>query len=166
MGAAPPPKTECPDQIEQLIGRYERFLLDERNLVPDSIAHFRLFARRFLSERFGDEPLKLPTLRAPDVTAFIQRHAHDHGPFYARHLVRATRSFLRYLYYKGLVDTDLSLAVPKVARWRLSTLPKHLPAAHVRQVLRHCDRKTALGRRDYAILLLLFPNWGRVYTIH
>jgi hypothetical protein len=81
MGAAPPPKTECPDQIEQLIGRYERFLLDERNLVPDSIAHFRLFARRFLSERFGDEPLKLPTLRAPDVTAFIQRHAHDHGPF-------------------------------------------------------------------------------------
>jgi integrase len=155
MGAAPPPKTEFPDQMEQLIGRYERFLLDERNLVTDSIAHLRLFARRLLTERFGDGPLKLSTLRAPDVTAFIQQHAHDHGPFYARHLVRATRSFLRYLYYKGLVDTDLSLAVPKVARWRLSTLPKHLPAAQVRQVLRHCDRKTALGRRDYAILLLL-----------
>lgn len=155
MGAASPPKTEFPDQMEQLIGRYECFLLDERNLVADSIAHFRLFARRFLTERFGDGPLKLSTLRAPDVTAFIQRHAHDHGPFYARHLVRATRSFLRYLYYKGLVDSDLSLAVPKVARWRLSTLPKHLPAAEVRQVLRHCDRKTALGRRDYAILLLL-----------
>ena len=61
------------------------------------------------------------------------RHAHDHGPFHARHLVRVTRSFLRYLYYKGLVDSDLSLAVPKVARWRLSTLPKYLPAAHVRQ---------------------------------
>jgi len=155
MGAVPPLKTEFPGQMEQLIGRYERFLLDERNLVPDSIAHFRLFARRFLTERFSDGPLKLSTLRAPDVTAFIQRHAHDHGPCYARDLVRATRSFLRYLYYKGLVDTDLSLAVPKVARWHLSTLPKHLPVVQVRQVLRHCDRKTVLGRRDYAVLLLL-----------
>ena len=155
MGAAPPPKTELPGQMEQLIGRYERFLLDERNLMPDSIAHVRLFARRFLTERFGAGALELSTLRASDVTGFIQRHAHDHGPLQARHLVRETRSFLRYLYYKGLVDADLSLAVPKVARWRLSTLPKHLPAADVRQVLRHCDRKTALGRRDYAILLLL-----------
>ena len=155
MGAAPPPKTEFPGQMEQLIGRYERFLLDERNLVPDSIAQLRLFARRFLTERFGAGPLKLSTLRAPHVIAFIQRHAHDHGPYYARHLVRAIRSFLRYLYYKGLVDTDLSLVVPKVARWHLSTLPKHLPAAQVQQVLQHCDRKTALGRRDYAILLLL-----------
>ena len=155
IGAAPPPKTDLPGQMEQLIGRYERFLLDERNLMPDSIAHVRLFARRFLTERFGAGALELSTLRASDVTGFIQRHAHDHGPLQARHLVRETRSFLRYLYYKGLVDADLSLAVPKVARWRLSTLPKHLPAADVRQVLRHCDRKTALGRRDYAILLLL-----------
>jgi integrase len=33
MGAAPPPKTESPGQMEQLIGRYECFLLDERNLT-------------------------------------------------------------------------------------------------------------------------------------
>ena len=65
------------------------------------------------------------------------------------------RLFLRYLHYKGLIDTDLSLAVPTVARWSLSTLPKHLSAAQVRQVLRHCDRSTPLGRRNYAILLLL-----------
>jgi site-specific recombinase XerD len=155
VGATPPAKAGCPSQLEELIDAYERFLLNERNLVPNSIAHFRMFARRFLTEKFGNGPLKLSILRAPDVTAFIQGHAHDHGPFYARHLVRTTRSFLRYLHYKGLVDTDLSLAVPKVARWSLSTLPKHLPAAQVQQVLRHCDRGTALGRRDYAILLLL-----------
>jgi site-specific recombinase XerD len=65
------------------------------------------------------------------------------------------RSFLRYLHYKGFVGQDLSLTVPKVARWPLSSLPKHLPAAQVRQVLSHCDRSTPLGRRNYAILLLL-----------
>src|SRR5258708_12406286 len=99
--------------MEQLIGRYERFLLDERNLVTDSIAHLRLFARRLLTERFGDGPLKLSTLRAPDVTAFIQQHAHDHGPFYARHLVRTTRSFLPSLSYTVLLDTYLPLPPPQ-----------------------------------------------------
>jgi site-specific recombinase XerD len=65
------------------------------------------------------------------------------------------RSFLRYLHYKGLINGDLSLAVPKVARWTFSTVPKHLSPDQVREVLRHCDQSTALGRRDYAILLLL-----------
>lgn len=154
-GATPPANADSQSQVEVLMVSYESFLLKERNLSPNSIDHLLLFARRFLADIFGGRPLELSTLRAPDVTGFIQCHARDHGPYHTRKLVNATRSFLRYLHYKGLVDTDLSLAVPKVARWRFSTLPKHLPAAQVRQVLRHCDRKSALGRRDYAILLLL-----------
>ncbi len=155
MGVTPEAKAARPSPSEQLTRAYERFLLEERNLVPQTVAHRRLVASRFLSEKFGGGPLNLSKLRAPDVTAFVQRHAHDHGPSDARHLVAGMRPFLRYLHYKGLIDTDLSLAVPTVARWSLSTLPKHLSAAQVRQVLRHCDRSTPLGRRNYAILLLL-----------
>jgi site-specific recombinase XerD len=155
MGVTPVAKAARPSPSEQLTGAYERFLLDERNLASESVPPLRVFAKRLLTEKFGGGPLKLSRLRAPDVTAFVQRHAFQHGSSEAKRLVSATRSFLRYLHYRGLVGTDLSLAVPKVARWRLSTLPKHLPAAQVRQVLRNCDRSTALGRRDYAILLLL-----------
>ena len=154
-GATPPANGDSQSQVDVLMVSYKSFLLKERNLSPNSIDHPLLFARRFLADMFGGGRLKLSTLRAPDVTGFIRRHARDHGPYHTRGLVSATRSFLRYLHYKGLVDTDLSLAVPKVARWRFTTLPKHLPADQVRQVLRHCDRKSALGRRDYAILLLL-----------
>ena len=155
LGVSPQEKPEAKSQLEQLIGQYERYLREERNLSPNSIDQPLLFARRFMDDLFGCGPMKLSTLRAPDVTGYIQRHAYDHGPCHTRSLVGSTRTFLRYLYYKGLVDTDFSLAVPKVARWRFSTLPKHLPAAQVRQVLRHCERKTALGQRNYAILLLL-----------
>jgi site-specific recombinase XerD len=155
MGVTPVAKAARPSPSEQLTGAYERFLLEERNLASGSVNHLRLGAGRFLAEKFGEGPLKLSKLRAPDVTAFVQQHAHKHSSFYARHLVSGMRSFLRFLHYKGFVDTDLSLAVPTVARWRLSTLPKHLPAAQVRRVLRHCDRSTTLGRRDYTVLLLL-----------
>jgi hypothetical protein len=82
-----------------------------------------------LFERFGTGPLKLSELRATDVTAFVQRHAHRHSPSRARRLVTALRSFFRYLRYKGLIVADLETAVPRVARWALSSLPKHLSAS-------------------------------------
>jgi site-specific recombinase XerD len=155
IGVTPEAKPVCPSPSEQLTRAYERFLLDERNLVPQTVAHRRLTASRFLSETFGGGPLNLSKLRASDVTTFVQRHARDYGPFHARHLTTGMRLFLRYLHYKGLTDTDLSLAVPTVARWSISDLPKHLPAAQVRRVLRHCSRNTPMGRRDYSILVLL-----------
>jgi site-specific recombinase XerD len=49
----------------------------------------------------------------------------------------------------------LAASVPTVANWRLSTAPKYLAPKDVAHVLETCDRRTANGRRDYAILLLL-----------
>jgi site-specific recombinase XerD len=39
--------------------------------------------------------------------------------------------------------------------WPGSTIPKFLSSDHVRQVLAQCDRNSATGMRNYAILLLL-----------
>jgi len=42
-----------------------------------------------------------------------------------------------------------------VPSWEMSGLPKHLPIEAVQRVLSACERSTAKGKRDYAILLLL-----------
>jgi integrase len=70
-------------------------------------------------------------------------------------VVTALRSFLRFLRYRGHLTTDLASSVPSVAIWKRADLPKHLPAGAVQKVLDGCDRTTAGGRRNYAILLLL-----------
>jgi integrase len=44
---------------------------------------------------------------------------------------------------------------PNVANWALSSLPKCISATAVQRVLDECDRQTAVGRRNYAVLLLL-----------
>jgi site-specific recombinase XerD len=67
----------------------------------------------------------------------------------------ALRSFLRFLFLRGETETDLALAVPTVRQWRSSIVPRHLPAQDVERLLRACDRSSATGRRDHAILLLL-----------
>ena len=45
--------------------------------------------------------------------------------------------------------------VPRVANWRLSSLPKTLEPEHVRLLLESCDQSTALGARNFAILAVL-----------
>jgi site-specific recombinase XerD len=65
------------------------------------------------------------------------------------------RSFLRYLYHKGLNQAELAGCVPSIRQWKLTSLPTYLSAAQVQKVLDGCDQATAMGRRDYAILMML-----------
>ena len=70
-------------------------------------------------------------------------------------MVTAFRSFFRFLFQNGELQSDLAASVPAVADWRLSIVPKYLLPAEVHRVLGSCDRRTSTGRRDYAVLLLL-----------
>jgi len=73
----------------------------------------------------------------------------------AKLIVCALRSLLRWLHVSGLISISLADAVPVVAGHRLAGLPKGLEPGELRRLLAGCDRRTATGRRDYAVLLLL-----------
>lgn len=141
--------------IEHLISRYTAHLEIERGLVRGTIETYIPFVRRFLTERFGERHLSLRELIASDVSGFVLRWAHSHSPGRAKLMVTALRSFLRFLFTRGEIETDLADCVPSVADWRLSTVPKHLSKEQVECVIATCDRKTSTGRRNYALLLLL-----------
>ena len=55
----------------------------------------------------------------------------------------------------GLNPLALASCVPSVRGWKLSSLPTYLSPLQVRKVLDGCDQATAMGRRDYAILMML-----------
>ncbi len=135
--------------------RFGRYLLQERGLSTATLQNYVPFIDQFLSERFRSKTLNLSTLRAADITGFVQRHAHRFSPGRAKLLVTALRSFFRYLRYRGEISLDLAACVPTVPNWSRSTWPKFLPPGTVQRVLSRCDRQAPLGRRNYAILLLL-----------
>jgi site-specific recombinase XerD len=139
----------------RVIAEFRRYLLQERGLSQATLHNYVPVIEQFLSERFHNRAPNFDTLRAPDVTAFVVRHARRLGSVRARLMVTALRSFFRYLRHRGAVTTDLAGCVPTVPNWSLSTLPRFLPAADVERVLECCDRKTSVGRRNHAILLLL-----------
>jgi integrase/recombinase XerD len=77
----------------------------------------------------------------------------------------AVRSFLRYGHLAGLIETDLSGAVLPMADRRRSLLPQGLTEAQVRALLRSCDRRRAVGRRDYAVIVLMLRLGLRVSEV-
>lgn len=141
--------------VEQVVQEFERYLLNERALAPTTAAHYASFVRGFLANRFGGGPVKLSQLCADDVVRFVQRQARRLHLKQAKLLTTALRSFLHYLRYRGEILHDLSGAVPTVANWSMTSIPRAIPPDLVRRLLASINRHTALGRRDYAILLLL-----------
>ena len=139
----------------KVIDEFRRYLSQERGLSQSTLHNYVPVIEQFLSERFHNRAPNFSMLRAPDVTGFVVRHAHRLSPGRAKLMVTALRSFFRYLRHHGAMSTDLTGCVPTVPNWSLSTLPKFLPADDVEQILECCDRKTSVGRRNHAILLLL-----------
>jgi len=134
---------------------YEHYLREARGLARATIVNYVPFIRSFLQDRFGDGPVTLSHLSARHVVGFVQREAPRLHPKRAKLLTSALRSFLRYVRYRGRAKLDLAAAVPVVANWSMSSIPRAIATDQVRQLLASIDRRTAMGRRDYAILLLL-----------
>jgi len=144
-----------PPPVERVVQEFERYLLDDRALAPSTAVNYTPFVRGFLASRFGRGPVKLSQLCAGDVVRFVQRLARRLHLKRAKLLTAALRSFLHYLRYRGEILHDLSGAVPTVANWSMTSIPRAIPPDLVRRLLASINRHTALGRRDYAILLLL-----------
>jgi integrase/recombinase XerD len=146
--------TECP--LEELLADYGRYLRVERGLCEHTVLWvYGPPARLFLAGRESPDGLRLERLSAADVSMFLTRECPKRSVTGARDLVCALRSFLRFLHLAGLIETPLVWAVPSVADLRDRTLPRGLEPAAVKKLLASCDRRKLVGRRDYAILLLL-----------
>jgi len=149
--AAPPPRTPQ-DQIFEEFGDYLR---REHGLAPKSIIHHLPVIRLFLREVCPAGASDLNKIGQDDVTRYIERHVRDGSSTSGKAMCWSLRAFLRYLHHRGLNPFALAGCVPSIRQWRLASLPTYLSAAQVQQVLDACDRTTALGRRDYAILMML-----------
>lgn len=134
---------------------FEHYLRESRGLARATIVNYVPFVRSFLKDRFGDGPVTPSQLRAADIVRFVRQQAARLRPIRAKTLTSALRSFLQYLRYRGEAKLDLSSAVPVVANWSMSSIPRAIAADQVRQLLDSIERCSAMGRRDYAILLLL-----------
>lgn len=152
--AGPPPIQVT--EVEALLADFEHWLVTERGLAGETVRCYRGQAKTFLSAL--PEPLgqSLAGLDAATVTGFVlERTAASASTWSAKAQVTALRALLRFLHIHGLIPAPLVGAVPGVAGWRLSALPRTLPAAQVEALLTAHDLSDPVGLRDHAVLVTL-----------
>ena len=140
---------------EHCVEAYEQYLRETRGLAEATIINYVPFIQDFLKGCFGDGRVTVSRLAAGDVVRFVQRQAPHLHRKRAKLMTTALRSFLQYVRYRGDITLDLAAAVPVVANWSMTSIPRAITADQVRQLLISIDRGSAMGHRDYAILLLL-----------
>ena len=156
LGVVPEP-VSVDTPVERLLADYRDYLVRERGLVAGSVRLRERVARAFLAELSEPLEVALRELAPGDVTGFVVARCRSRrrGVAVAKTLTSGLRSLLVFLHVAGWVPVALVGAVPSVAGWRLSSLPRALEAEQVTRLLDSCNRATAIGRRDYAIVLLL-----------
>lgn len=147
----------CSETDEQLIGAFDAYLTDLRGLQPASRAGVVQITRDYLCwYRANGAGKALSDMSAADVTAFVAELARRCKTDRTRAAALShLRGLLRYLHWDGTLERDLAALVPRVAGWRLSTIPEYLRWPQVQRVIDAVETTTAVGRRDRAMLLML-----------
>ena len=143
--------------MAEVVERYHEYLTSQRGLAPLVVAayDYEVVARLFLQGVDGEDERQLATVTAGDVSRFVTRACSKPVYVSPRYMMSALRSFLRFLHVEGITNLALAQAVPSYASWSASSLPKALAPQEVTRLLGSCDRRTAVGRRDYAVLAML-----------
>lgn len=142
---------EPPVRDPALFSSFCQWMHQQRGTRDVTLHNYGLYIRELL-QRLGEEPRRFD---ARQLRAFVLQKSRSSGWGTAKNCVAALRMFLRFLIAEGHCAVGLDAAIPTVADWRLASLPRHLPPEDVERLIASCDRATAIGRRDRAILLLL-----------
>jgi integrase/recombinase XerD len=157
LGVVPPTEPVAPlTAVEAIVERYSSYLLGRRGLAPSTARNYVGVARVFLTRREQTSGgLCLDGLDAAAVSEFVLAEARRSCVGSAKCMVTRLRALLRFLHVEGEIEQALADGVPSVAGWRLASLVKALDRRSVARLLASCDRRTRVGRRDFAIITLL-----------
>ena len=139
-----------------MLAGYDDYLTGERGLTRKAVRNYMRVARRFVAARCASGDPGLTGVTAGQVSDFVLvecRKCRSGGA--VKDVVVGMRAFLRYLFVAGITDAALDGAVPAAAHRPAGSAAPAVDPCGAALLLRRCDRRSAAGRRDFAILTLM-----------
>lgn len=137
------------------VPQFFQYLREERGLRDATVDHYGYHLRHFEEYLRRIQLNDLSALSPVILSSFITETGQGIGKTSLRDRCGVLRVFLRYLHREGHLPHDWSPTVEAPQVYRLSGIPRSVTWEEVRRMLDGVDRRTVVGRRDYAILLLL-----------
>ena len=150
-GISTAPVMESPSQDPVLVTEFCLWMRQQRGAGDRTLYNYNHFIRQLL-KRLGEDPAKFD---AQSLRQFLLEKSHQSGWATVKNCTTALRMFLRFLIAKGKCAPDLDAAIPVLAHWRLSSLPRYIQPEEVERIIACCNLKSPVGRRNRAIIILL-----------
>jgi integrase/recombinase XerD len=144
-----------PDPFFDRAAGYFRYLQHERGLSDSTLVQHRHLLRRFEAYLATVGIAALSELSPAVISTFVAQNGRRYSKRSVGGFCRILKVFLRYLHREGHTARDLSKAVESPRLYRLSDIPRSISWNDVGKVLGAVERCSSVGKRDYAILLLL-----------
>lgn len=133
------------------VSSFCQWMRQQRGICDATLYNYRINISKLL-EKLGEDPSKY---NAHAIRQFVLKRSRECGWAAAKWCATSVRMFLRFLIATGKCPVGLDAAIPRLAHWRLSSLPRYLQSDEVEKIIQTCDPSTHSGSRDRAILLLL-----------
>lgn len=157
LGDAPPRAALNADESARgrLRREYADYLRNQRGLSDATIYHCIRFFERFMTYRFDESPGDLNAIKPEDIVAFMLQLGK--GPRTYRDKTPPThlRNLFKFLFWARKTKRDLSASIPRVTRHKPTNIPRYLCPDDVARLVQAVHTDDALGRRNYAMLLLI-----------
>jgi len=135
----------------ELLREFEQWMHRHRGVQFATLRNYRPHVMALLTD-LGMSPERF---EAAQLRTHILAYAQSRSTTLVKTRVTATRMFLRFLTATGCCQLGLEAAIPAIAQWRLSTLPRYLTPENMERVIAACKSATSRDIRDKAIVLLL-----------
>jgi integrase len=129
---------------------YRRF----EGIIERSMSVISLYLERFFSYLSSQGIRAIPEINIHHIHGFLRFLIGFSSPT-KDHTMRTVRQFMGYCFKNGYHPNDLSKDVPYVHYEKRSRIPSAYSYDDVMKLLALVDRANPIGKRDYAVLLLL-----------
>lgn len=140
---------------EATVQAFAKYQSNERGLAERTVYNATFVVRAFLAWREAHMDSALAELRPEELGDFVVHEAQRLRRRGMPTVVSTLRSYVRFLFATGVIERDLSGSIPAVKVSRFGALPVGVEPAVLDALLDSCDRTSATGRRDFAVLVLM-----------
>lgn len=128
--------------------------IEELDLKPSSLHLREYISKIFLYYLQLNNILKTQNIRREHIINFLHEFS-GYSKFTIKDYLAMLKVFLKFLYSKNYIKEPFHLTLPQVHNPKQSKIPSVWDTEDIKKLLKSIDRTTAIGKRDYAILLLI-----------
>ncbi|MFT7653760.1 MAG: integrase/recombinase XerD [Candidatus Azotimanducaceae bacterium] len=137
------------------VPKFFDYLANERGLSTGSLYQYDHHLRCFEAYLVNIGLIELTELSPAVLSGYITERGQTLSKRSVQRFCSVLKVFLSYLSFEGLTQRDLSPVIVPPRNYRYSNIPRSITWCEVKQLLASIDRCRGVGKRDYAILLLL-----------